>query len=157
LILNNHHNINIVCLIFVKLRFPKPQVLHVALLVSLESSWWVKACIDLVWDYLELQCASYWLLNHFFNWKLNRIETESCIGVCGCSWCCWKARSKSDLIEFIFTNFRAKVWKILILEWFFFWKFKQIAKFGFERKNKLNPQCVHMIKIWKKIIIILWL
>jgi hypothetical protein len=37
----------------------------------------------------------------FSQWKLNKIETENCIGIWGCSWCCWKALGESDLIEFI--------------------------------------------------------
>jgi hypothetical protein len=76
---------------------------HAMLLVSSESSpWYSKGCIDVVWDCLDLWCGSYWLLNHFFPWKLNKIETEkNFIGTWGSCWCCWKALDKSDLIEFI--------------------------------------------------------
>ncbi len=42
-----------------------------------------------------------------------------------------------------FTIFKAKVWKILILSGFCCWKFKQIAKIGFRRKNHLSSQRVH--------------
>jgi hypothetical protein len=42
-----------------------------------------------------------------------------------------------------FTTFRVKVWKILFLSGFCCWKFKQIAKNGFGRKNQLSLQCVH--------------
>jgi hypothetical protein len=32
-------------------------------------------------------------------------------------WGCWKALDELELMEFFFTIFRAKVWKILIFEW----------------------------------------
>jgi len=75
---------------------------------------WVYGCIHLVWDCLELPCESYWLLNHFVNEKLNKITTGNCIGVWGSSRSSWKAHHQSDFIDFYFTIFRAKVWKILI-------------------------------------------
>jgi hypothetical protein len=45
--------------------------------------------------------------------------------------------------RFYFIIFRGSVWKILIFEWILFWKFKKIAKNGFERKNKSSLQCVY--------------
>ncbi len=41
------------------------------------------------------------IIESFFQWKLNKIQTENCIGILRCSWCCWKVISKSDLIKFI--------------------------------------------------------
>jgi hypothetical protein len=102
-------------------------------------------CIDLVWDCLDLRCGSYWLLNHFFPWKLN-IKLKNCIGIWGCSWYCWKSPWQVKFNRVYFTIFRAKMWKILI-----FWvnfvalEFKQIAKIGFGRKIQLSPSmCSHL-------------
>jgi len=51
-------------------------------------------------------------LNHFLSEKPNKIETENPIGIWRCSWCCWKALSKPDLIiEFISQFSALKVWK----------------------------------------------
>ncbi len=62
--------------------------------------------------------GSYWFLNHFLNGKLNKIETENCIGIWECfSWCCWKALWQFKFNRVYFTIFRAKVWKILSFEW----------------------------------------
>jgi hypothetical protein len=41
------------------------------------------------------------IIEQFSQGKLNKIETENCIGIWGHSWCCWKALGESDLIEFI--------------------------------------------------------
>ncbi len=49
-------------------------------------------CTNLVWVCLELECGSYWLLNHFLN--ENKIKSKLKIVFKfgpGCSWCCWKA------------------------------------------------------------------
>jgi hypothetical protein len=61
----------------------------------------------------------------------------------GASWCYWKAISESDLIEFISQFSKLSCGIYLFLSGFCGWKFKQIAKIGFGRKNQLNPQCVH--------------
>jgi hypothetical protein len=103
----------VVC--FVTLRSPKPQcsqttVLHVKLLVTLESSWWVRVHQNLV---SRLFGATVWkllIIEQFFQWKLNKIEIENCIGIWGCSSCCvvsWESLDKSDLIEFLFHNFQS--------------------------------------------------
>jgi hypothetical protein len=42
-----------------------------------------------------------------------------------------------------FTIFKAKVWMILFVNVFCCWKFKQIEKNGFGKKNQLSLQCVH--------------
>jgi len=107
-----------------------------------ESSWWARynriyftIFKDMVWKLL--------IIEPFFQWKLNKIETENYIKVWGHSRWCWKAFGESDLIEFIaqFSELRCRgYW---FLGEFCCWKFKQIAKIGFGRKNQLSPQCVH--------------
>jgi hypothetical protein len=72
---------------------PQATTLHVVLIVSSRHFWWwlgvhqtcfetascgahcifetllmtTRSASNLVWDYLELLCKSYWLLNHFLN------------------------------------------------------------------------------------------
>jgi hypothetical protein len=102
-------------------------------------------------DCLELQCGSYWLLNDFSlrhlivewfsQWKLNKIKTNICIGIWECSWCCWKALSKSDLIELISQFSELRCGRYWFLSGFCFWKFKKI---GFRRKNQSSPQFIHI-------------
>jgi hypothetical protein len=129
--------------LFVTLRSPKPQ--HLML-----CSWYLwKALnqymfIDLVWDYLELRFKSYWSLNHFFQWKLNKIKTRNFIGIWKCYWCFWKAHNKSDLIKFISQFSKLRCGKYWFLNGFCCWKFKQIAKIEFGRKIQLSLQCVHI-------------
>jgi hypothetical protein len=41
------------------------------------------------------------IIEPFSQWKLNKVETENCIGIWRYSWCCWRPLGKSDLIEFI--------------------------------------------------------
>ncbi len=75
-------------------------MLHVVFLISLESSWWV----SLHRLGLRLFGATMWkllIIEQFFQWELNKIETENCIRIWGHSWCCWKAFNERDLIEFI--------------------------------------------------------
>jgi hypothetical protein len=55
-------------------------VLHVALLISLESSWWV----EVHWFGLRQFGATMWkslIIELFSQWKLNKIETKNCIGI----------------------------------------------------------------------------
>jgi hypothetical protein len=78
------------------------MVLHAMLLVSSRKLSMSKACTDLVWDCLDLECGSLVLIiESFSQWKLNKIEPEKCKGIWGCSWCWWKALDKSNLIDFI--------------------------------------------------------
>ncbi len=89
----------------------------------------------MVWECLELQCASYWSLNHFlnenfkiWNWKLY-----------------WNLKAFSVLLEspqqlrfnqVYFTIFRAKVWKILIFECILFSKISnKLQKLGLAGKT----------------------
>jgi hypothetical protein len=81
------------------------------------------------------------IIKPFSQWNLNKIEIEICIGIWGHSWCCWKAFGELD--EFILHSSQLRCGRY----WFFYgfcsWKFKQIAKLRFGRKNQLSPQCVH--------------
>jgi hypothetical protein len=52
---------------------------------------------ETVWSYC-VEAIDYWTI---FSMKLNKIETENCIGIWGRSWCCWQGLSESVLIEFI--------------------------------------------------------
>ncbi len=93
--------------------------------------------------FVELWCGSYWLLNHFFNEKLNKIENQKLYcNLGGCSWCCWKALYESDLIEFIsqFSELRCE------RNQFCWWKFKQIAKNWVWMAKSVEPlRCVHTL------------
>ncbi len=128
---------------FVMLRSPKPWhsfMLHSSYLSKALNE---SGCTNLVWDCLELQCGSYWLLNHFILWmKIKQTETENCIGI----WGCWKAFSESDLIQFISQFLELRCERYWIFSGFYCWKFKQSSKIGFWRKNRLSPQCVHIPK-----------
>jgi hypothetical protein len=116
-------------------------------------SWYLWKAIEWLGSHplgLRLFGAMVWklsIIESFFQWKLNKLQTENCIGILRCSWCCWKVISKSDLIEFIsqFSKLRC-----LGGYWFFnrfcYWKFKQIAKIGFGRKHQLSPECVHILE-----------
>jgi hypothetical protein len=93
----------------------KLSMFRVVLLVSLESS---RRWVEVHRVGLRLFGATVWkllIIEPFSQWKLNKIE--NCIGIWECSWYCWKALGKSDLIKFIFKIFRAKVQKILIFGW----------------------------------------
>jgi hypothetical protein len=94
---------------------------------------------------LKLQCGRYNLLNLFFmkikqnqNWKLQWNWG-------GHSWCCWKAFSKSDLIDFISQFLELiRCERYWVLSEFCCWKFKKkLQKIGFGGKNQLSPECVH--------------
>ncbi len=98
---------------------------------------------EIAWSYY-VEVVDYWTIfsmkkNKFWNWKkcwnLGKI-----LDVLG------KALDKSDLIEFYFTIFRAKVW---VLEWMLLLKIqKKIAKIGFSRKNQLSCQmCCSLCRI----------
>jgi len=65
-------------------------------------SWWVWVH----WLGLRLFGATMWkllIIEPFSEWNLNKTQTENCIRIWECSWCCWKAFDESDLIEFINT------------------------------------------------------
>jgi hypothetical protein len=118
------------------------MALHATLLVSSESSEW----IAVHWLSLRLFGAMVWkllIIESFSQWKLNKIETENYTGIWGCSWYFWKALSNSDLNNFISQFSELTCGRYWFLSGFCCWKFKQIAKIGFGRKNQLRTQCVH--------------
>ncbi len=64
------------------------MVLHVTLLISLESSQWVG--VHWLGFGLRLFGATVWkllIIEAFSQWKLNKMKTENCIGIWGSSWC----------------------------------------------------------------------
>jgi len=83
------------------------------------------------------------IIKPFCQWKLNKIETENFSGIWGCSWCEWKTQGESNLIKFISQFSELTCERYFFLSEFCCWKFKQIAKIGFGRKNQLSPQCIH--------------
>jgi len=118
------------------------MVFHVGFLVSLESSYEYRHT-DLVWDCLELRCISYWLLNHFLNEIFKKLKLKIVLEFWGLSWCCWKALSESDLIEFISQFSELRCERYWFVSGFCCWKFKKIAKIESGKKDQLSPQCVH--------------
>ncbi len=86
------------CFVFYA-EIPQTIALHPALVVSSKSSQWV----GVHWLDSRLFRATMWkllIIESFSQWKLNKIKTENCIGIWGCSWCSWNALDKSDFIEF---------------------------------------------------------
>jgi hypothetical protein len=96
------------------------------------------------------------IIEPFSQWKLNKIKIENFIGIWKHSWCSWKALQKPGLIEFISKKSELSCWRYWFLSEFCCWKFKQIAKIGFGRKNQLTPQYVHTAKKFKNSIIKMW-
>ncbi len=81
-------------------KISQTTMLHVTLLVSLESSQWIR----LHWLGLRLFGTKVWkllIIELFSKWKPNKIETKNCIRIWKHSWCSWKAFGKLNLIEFI--------------------------------------------------------
>jgi hypothetical protein len=83
------------------------------------------------------------IIEPFSQWKLNKIKIENCIGIWGCYWHCWKALSRamrsfkpqSDLIKVISQFSKLRCGRCWFFSGFCCWKFKQIAKIVFGRKN----------------------
>ncbi len=73
--------------------------LHVAFLVSMESSWWVR--VHQLGLRLKLWLWKPLIIELFSQLKLNNIGNENCIEIWGRSWCSRKALGKSDLTESI--------------------------------------------------------
>ncbi len=91
------------------------------------------------WTIFSMKIEKNWNWNLYYNFGAFLVILESH----------WKLRFN----RVYFTIFKAKVWKILSFE-FCCWKFKQIGKIGFGRKNQLSPQHVHCAKfrnfqLWK--------
>jgi hypothetical protein len=112
---------------------------------------------DLVWDCLEIRCGSYWFLNHFLNEKLNKIETENCIGIWErFSWCCWKALWRVKFNRVYFTIFRAKVWKILRFEWILLLEIQSNCKNWVWKEKAVEPSMCSRCQIAKFSILKMW-
>jgi hypothetical protein len=129
--------------LFCHAEISQTTALHGTLLVLLESSPWVgvhwlglRLFGDMVWKLL--------IIEPFSQWKWNKIKTENCLGIWGCSWCCWKALGDSDLIKFISQFSELKCGRYLFFEWILLLKIQtNCKKIGFGRKNLLSPPCVH--------------
>jgi hypothetical protein len=110
------------------------QALHAVLLIpskKLLMSRGVPTWFETVWSY-SVEAIDYWTI---FSMKLYKIETENCIGIWRCSWCCWKAFGESDLIEFVSQFLELICGRYWFLSEFCCWKFQQIAKkLGLEGK-----------------------
>ncbi len=76
-------------------------MLHVLLLVSLEALNLVVGVHQLDFRLFGTMVWKLLITESFSQWKLNKLETENCIEIWGCSQCCWKAFLESDLIELI--------------------------------------------------------
>ncbi len=127
---------------FVILRSPKPQCFMSHSWHFGELSWvgvhWLGLRMfgTIMWKLLIIESINLFYFNFNFNiyWNL------------GCFWHCWKAIGELDLIKFISQFSKLKCGRYWFLNEFFFWKFKQIAKIRFGRKNQLSPQCLHIAK-----------
>jgi len=133
----------VVCFVlFCNAEISQTMVLHVALLVSSESSRWV-GVHQLGLRLFGGQVWKLMIIESFSQWTLNKIKTENSIGIWKHSRCCWKSLSESELIEFVSQFSELRCGRYWFWSGFCCWKFKQIAKIGFGRKNQLNLQCVH--------------
>jgi len=118
--------------LFYHVEISKTTTFHAALLVSLESSQWVKVH----WLGLQLFVATVWKLlsiESFLNENVINflVLLESLQGV--------------RFNKFYFTIFRAKVWKILIFEWILLLEIQtNCEKLGFKGKTSWSPQCAHI-------------
>ncbi len=80
-------------------------------------SWYLWKAIEWVGLHplgLRLFGAMVWkllIIESFFQWRLNKFQTQNCIGILRCSWYCWKVIRFNRVY---FTIFKAQVCKILI-------------------------------------------
>jgi hypothetical protein len=132
-------------ILFCHIEISQTIVIHVELLVSLESSTWV-------WVHqfgLRLFWVMVWkllIIEPFYQWKWHKIEIENYIGILGRSWCYSKVLNKWDLIGFISQFSKPRYGRYWCLNEFCCWNFKKNINFGFGSKNQLSPQCVHIAK-----------
>jgi hypothetical protein len=126
--------------LFLRPRSPKPGCF-------MPGSWYLWKTLDewgCTWLGMELPCGKLLIIEPFSQWKFNKIEIENCIGICRCSWCCWKALGEPDLIEFYFTIFTPKVWKILVFEWILLLKIQTNCKnWVWKKKISWASMCSH--------------
>jgi hypothetical protein len=94
----------------------------------------------------NVETIDYWIV---FWWILNKIEIESYIRIFWHS-CCWVENPWWVRFNKVyFTNFKAKLWKILIFEWFFFVEnSKQLQKLGLEGKTNWVFNVFTLSNLW---------
>jgi hypothetical protein len=86
------------------------------------------------------------IIEPFSQQKLNKIETENCIGISGCSWCCWKALGELDLIEFVSQFSKLRCGRYSFFNGFNVFKQIQTNCKSWVWNNQLSPECVHITK-----------
>jgi hypothetical protein len=88
------------------------RVFHAALLVSLESSWWVR-WFETVWSY-GVEAIDYWTK---FSMKIKKNKKWKLYWNLGVLVILLESPQQVRCNKVHFTIFRTKVWKILIFEW----------------------------------------
>jgi hypothetical protein len=126
------------CLVlFGRLAISQTMVLHAVLLASLRKLSMSRGA--LTWFDLRLFESAVWKMSTsielFFEWKLNKIKTEYYIGIWGCS---WKSFWWVKFNRVYFTIFRAKVWKIFLVN-FVTKNSNKLQKLGLEEKITWVP------------------
>ncbi len=111
--------------LFCHIEISQTIVIHVELVVSLESCTWVwvhqfglKLFWVMVWKLL--------IIAPFCQWKWHKIEIENYIGILGRSWCYSKALDEWDLIDFISQFSEPRCGKYWCLNEFYCWNFKKL-------------------------------
>jgi len=132
-------------------KISQTMVLHLhswCLQKALDESRGALIWFETLWSYYMWKLL---IIEAIFQWKLNKIETDNCNGIWGCSCCCWKALSELDLIEFISQFSELRCGRYWLLSGFCCWKFKQIAKIGFGRKNQLTLNVFTLLNFFFKL------
>jgi len=84
------------------------------------------------------------IIEPFSQSKLNKIETENCIGILGVSLVLLESPWQVRFNRVCFTIFRAKVWKILIFERILLLEIQTNCK-NWARKESVEPSmCSHL-------------
>jgi hypothetical protein len=95
---------------------------------------------------LRLFGATVWrllIIEPFSQSKLSKIETQSCFGIWGRSWCYLKALGKSDLVEFIslFSELRCGRY---FFEWILLLEIQTNCKIWVWKEKSVEPSmCSH--------------
>ncbi len=82
----------------------------------------------------------------FFQWKLNKVQTEKLYWNLGVFLVCLKSLRQVRFYRIDFTIFRAKVWKILIFEWILLLEIQANCK-NWVWKEK-SVKLVHIAEFW---------